>query len=265
MFTIRENMSNLPQTQIIAHRGASKEAPENTLAAIKRAISLKVDYVEIDVRLSKEGIPVLLHDPSAARMIGVKKTPLIHQLPLVQIQELDVGQRFGHAFIGEKIPTLWEALSLDWNHTGLMIEIKECPQHPKILVDAVLAVITQMKKPLPHVIIGSFSIEIIKEVQQHLADFTFPMGIIGIIEKLEKLTPFIEQGVKHVALWYRLITPNLVHSLKEQGIAIWTFTVDDITMAKNLISSGINGIISNDPQMMIEQVIRHQVTGSCQQ
>lgn len=228
---------------IIAHRGASAEAPENTLAAIKRAIALKADYVEIDVRLSKEGIPVVLHDASAARMTGIKEALPVRQLTLPEIKKIAIGT--------ERIPTLLEVLDLDWKNTGLMIEIKKSVRDPKLIADAVIQALSQLKKPLPPIAIGSFCLEIIKEIQKMSDRLQSPCEIMGIIEKPEMIAPFLKQKVKRLAMWYRLATWDTVRSLKEKNMEIWTFTVDDVETAKFLISLGVNGIISNDPKMMM--------------
>lgn len=246
-------MSLVPTPKIIAHRGASKEAPENTLSAIKRAIALKVDYVEIDVRLSKDGIPLVIHDSSVARMTGIKDYPSIPHLTFSQIQQIDVGQRFGKSFQGEKIPSLSEVLSLDWKQTKLMLEIKKCPQKEDVLVKAIFNILSEMKT-LPSIIMGSFSVEIIQEVQQQLKHSLIPIETIGIVEKHEMLTPFIELKMNHIAIWYKLITPYLVQDLTDKKIDLWTFTVDDVNVAKFLISLGVKGIISNDPKTMIEHM-----------
>lgn len=240
---------------IIAHRGASKEAPENTLAAIKRGLALKADYIEIDVRLSKDGIPIVLHDPSASRMIGVKGSPPIRQLTLDQIKQIGIGKRFGRAFADEKIPTLAEVLDLNWAATGLMIEIKKSVRDPKILVDAVFGVLASIKKPLPRIFMGSFDLEIIQQVQKQVQLLNSPIKVIGIIEKKEMITRFIEQKIQHLALWYKLMNWELAYFLREKKIPVWTFTVDDLKVAKFLISLGINGIISNDPKMLQESEI----------
>lgn len=250
-------MLNASQPLVIAHRGASVEAPENTMAAIRRAIALNADYVEIDVRLSKEGIPIVLHDPSTARMTGEKNTLPVRQLTLPQIKEIAIGQRFGKVFAEEKIPTLMEVLSLDWKNTGLMIEIKKSVKNPQVIVDAVFQVLTHVKQPLPSLSIGSFSIDIVKEVQKQSNRLNPLPEIIGIVEKPEMVALFMKQQVKRLALWYRLINWDLVRSLKEKKMEIWTFTVDDLEVAKFLISLGINGIISNDPKKMMESQIFH--------
>lgn len=237
---------------IIAHRGASEQTPENTISAINLALELQADYVEIDVRVSKEGIPVVLHDPSAARMIGAASSPPIDELALLQIQQIDIGRLFGKAFVGEKIPTLMEVLNLNWNQTGLMIEIKECSERPEILVSKIFNVISNIKKTPPDIIFGSFSPDIIREVQRQSPMLNSPIKTIGIVEEPDLLHPFLEQGLKHLALWYKIVTPELMRSLKEKEICVWTFTVDDFNVAHFLISLGISGIITNIPKKMKE-------------
>lgn len=243
--------------QIIAHRGASKEAPENTLAAIQRALSLNCHCVEIDVRLSKDGVPIVLHDDSVARMIGSEQSPSIDQLTLSQLQQFDVGKQFAKEFTAERIPTLLEVLSLAWNQTGLMIEIKECPQNPKFLVDAVFNVLCKAKKLPSFLILGSFSLEILKEIYKHTAGFCSPIEVIGIIEEPEMIARFAAQKVKYIALWHKLITKEIMESLKARNIEIWSFTIDDPHVAKDLISLGVKGIISNDPKIMMEEFVIH--------
>ena len=243
--------------KIIAHRGASKEAPENTLASIELALSLEVDYIEIDVHLSKDGIPIVIHDPSAARMLGIKKSPEVSHLTLKEIQQLDVGSSFQKAFIGEKIPSLQEVLNLEWNKTGLMLEIKKSSYPTNILVKKIFDVVFKANKPLTSILIGSFSLEIVKEVKRHLSKTDLPIEIIGIVEKHSMIEPFIKENVKRLAIWHQLISKKagLLSFLKKQEIDVWSFTVDDLTLAKFLISLGVNGIISNDPRMMMESKI----------
>ena len=237
---------------IIAHRGGAKEVPENTIAALKWALDLNVDCIEIDVRLSKEGIPVVIHDPSAARMIGAVNSPHISRLTLPQIQEFDVGRSFDHTYIGETIPTLIDVLNLNWNKTGLMIEIKKSRHPAKVLVDAVFKTLSMAKKPLPSIVMGSFSVEVIKEVQKHPRRKEFNIDMIGIVEKPDMIAHFVKQDIQRLALWYKIITPSLIQPLINKHIDLWSFTVDDVKIAQFLISLGINGIISNVPKTMLE-------------
>jgi glycerophosphoryl diester phosphodiesterase len=229
---------------IIAHRGASKEKPENTIAAINHAIMLGAQFVEIDVRLSKEGIPIVLHDPSPARMTGKKNTSPIRKLLLPQIKTIDIS--------GHKIPTLEEVLNLTWENTGLMIEIKQGVKDLKMLVDAIFHVFENIKN-LPQIIIGSFSLDIMHTVKNHPNMKKFNIDMIGIIEKRQMIFPFLELDMKRLALWHKLIKPENINEIQKK-VDIWAFTVDSPETAKQLISLGISGIISNDPKTMIENL-----------
>jgi glycerophosphoryl diester phosphodiesterase len=236
--------------KMIAHRGASKEAPENTISAVKRALALGCYCVEIDVRLSKEGIPVLLHDEDLLRVTQIVNAPSVHLLSLSEIQAYDVGVSFDPAFKGERVPTLAEVLDLEWKDTNLMIELKECPQQPKTLVEAVYQVILNAsKKTRPSILfVGSFSLDIMREVREH-EGLSSIVQTMGIVEEPEMVGRFVAQNFRHLAIWHPLITSELMQSLKLRNIEVWTFTVDDPALAKELVAVGVSGIISNDPNM----------------
>ena len=234
---------------IIAHRGNSSEAPENTIASIKEALTLLVDFVEIDVHLSKDGFPVVIHDPTVNRVTHVVDLPPIHKLSLSEIQQIDVGSKFNKKFAGEKIPRLLDVLQLNWKNTGLMIEIKEDVYSPKEIVGSVFRDIFSLNTPLPHLVLGSFSLEIFNEIKKQALPLKLPVEFIGIVEKLECIEPFILARTKRLALCKKSITRNLIKDLKEKGIEVWVFTVDDPKEKENLASIGVKGIISNKPKL----------------
>ena len=230
---------------IIAHRGNSSEAPENTIAAIKKALEIGVDFVEIDIRLSADHIPVVIHDASLTRVTGQKHVPHIQALPFSKIQEFDVGTKFGKSFEGEKIPRLIDVLGLNWGQAGLMVEIKEGHHSPKEMVDAVVKEITSASPILPRLIIGSFSVNIFEESKK--------MGLerIGIVEKKEYIERFIQAGAKRMAVWHKIITKDLMKLLLAHKIEVWSFTVDDNDLATSLVDLGVRGIISNVPKKFL--------------
>lgn len=234
--------------KIIAHRGLSKEAPENTLSAVKAALALGIDYIEIDVRLTKDNVPIVIHDSTVSRTSGIKNGPSIHELTLKQIQGMDVGSFFGMEFANEPIPTLEEVLSLNWKTTGLMLEIKHCRQPNAVVVENVFKILRKQK--LPKMVIGSFSLPIFKLIQQQLKN-ELKIQTIGIIEKTEKIRPFIETGAKHLALYHKILTPSLIKNLKKENVEIWTFTVNDLSTARSLVSLHVDGIISNYPRIFL--------------
>ena len=128
--------------EIIAHRGFSKKAPENTVSAVRMAIEHAVDYIEIDVHLTKDGVPVVIHDSILGRTTPHSTPQRISDLTLDNIKHLDAGALFDARYTGETIPTLDDILSIDWATSGLMIEIKKGHSPIKPLVTAV------GKKPL---------------------------------------------------------------------------------------------------------------------
>jgi glycerophosphoryl diester phosphodiesterase len=232
--------------KLIAHRGASADAPENTLRAIKEALQLNIDAVEIDVHLSKDGIPIVIHDATTRRTTNSPTTTRVEDLTLEQIKRLDAGSWFGNKFIGEKIPTLAEVLALDFNTKGLMIEIKE--DHIPA-VDAVSAVMSALDSQLslPELSLGSFSPEIVNEIQRQASKAYIPMGII---EKPHLLDAFKGRQLTRFAIQYKLLNPQLIRELHEDGADVWAFTVDDIHIARFLTSIHTDGIITNVPARM---------------
>jgi glycerophosphoryl diester phosphodiesterase len=239
--------------KIIAHRGASGISPENTLSAIEKAISLHVDYVEIDIRLSLDNIPVVIHDPSLRRTTGLREAPFVHRSTLAEIKRWDVGKAFDNIFAGQTVPTLEEVLQLPWKNTGLMIEIKNCPQPEKQLVEAIFHTISAVPS-LPPLVIGSFSPEIVKWISKFRSEKLQMIRPIAIIEKQEMIEVFLSLGLKHIALWYKLISPPLVDFFREKEIEVWVFTVNHIREARFLYSLGIEGIISNYPDKISKQL-----------
>lgn len=229
---------------LIAHRGASAEAPENTLPAFLKALQKKsVQCLECDVRLTSDGIPIIMHDATLQRTAGCPD--FVHEISLDQIKKLDAGSWFNSAFRGTSIPTLLELLQLPFENRQLMIEIKKSPFSPKDVVAAVAQVIQQVEHP-PSLLVGSFCQEIVSEVMKQI-----PQSLpIAIIEKESLIDPFLELQLTYYALWYPLINPSVVSQIKEIKSLLWAFTVDDPAIALFLEKIGLDGIITNDPERL---------------
>lgn len=229
---------------LIAHRGASVEAPENTLVAIKRAIALQVDCIEMDLRLTKDGIPVVIHDSSLHRTTNAARRGVcVEDLTLEEVKQLDAGSWFSQDFAGEQIPTLQEVLALDRKGSSLMLEIKKGMWATEKVVAKIIA---ELPSADPTIYLGSFEPRIIQALQKT----SFPL--IGIAEKPEFIQPFLEMGIVHLALWFRLLESQLFTKLKDKGVMVWAFTVDDPSTAKHLHKLGVDGIITNHPRLMQE-------------
>ncbi len=110
------------RADIIAHRGASAYAPENTLVAFEKAIEMRADWFELDCTLTKDGEVIVIHDDSLDRTTGVSGN--VSETTLAEIRKLEAGAWFDSAFAGEPLPTLGEALDLAKDRIGVYVEIK---------------------------------------------------------------------------------------------------------------------------------------------
>lgn len=242
--------------KIIAHRGVSKEAPENTLSAFAKAIPLGVDAIEFDVHLTKDNVPIVIHDGKFGRTADRGYLQRTTSLFLEQVKALDVGSWYDPFYIGERIPTLDEVLDLVQGSVRLMVEIKKdnSPAH-----QIVQAVITSLKKAKGPVVIGSFDPLIIEEVLRTAPEYP----VIGIVEELDMLDKFKALSVKQIAIWYDLLSAELIQQFHDQEIEVWTFTVDNPGLAKFLVSINIDGIITNNPRAIKKALeIGSQETGA---
>lgn len=122
---------------VVAHRGASREAPENTIAALKRAWELGAESAEIDVRVTKDGEVVLMHDEDTRRT-GGRRRPVVEQT-LAELRELDVGAWKGERWRGERVPTLGEALAATPGGRMLFVEVKTGPGDAEVIAGAIRA------------------------------------------------------------------------------------------------------------------------------
>lgn len=234
----------LNRPKIIAHRGASHESPENTIASIKKAIDIKVDCIEIDVHLSKDHVPVVFHDDTIERTTSGKEKQLITEMTLKELKQLDAGSWHPSSPKDESIPTLKEVLNLDFKGCGLMIEIKKSPYPAALVAKKILDVINEAN-PSNFVILGSFEPELLHATKEIKPE----AKLIYIIDKASQIDHFQSH---HVAIWEKLITPDLIEQLLKKNKEIWTFTVDSPKRAKEINTPGISGIITNNPRLMKE-------------
>ncbi len=233
--------------KVIAHRGASAEAPENSLKSIGLAIEQNADYVEIDVRLTKDGVPVIIHDPSAE---GIA----VHELTALSLRQYEIEKIFNGRVIKERIPTLEEIFQRDWIESGIMIEIKKCPQADSEIVQAVMEILIKSVKIPKKIIMGSFSLEIVREVAQRKNQCKAPIQTIGIVEEEKFIDEFLSMRVDMIAMWHPLINRPVVEKLRSHGVCLWAFTVNDCNVASSLQKAGVDGIITDVPSKMLNYI-----------
>ena len=232
---------------IIAHRGASRQAPENTMAAFTRALELGAGGIELDVHLSADGHLVVTHDEQVDRTSDGKG--LIRDKTLQQLKDLDFGSWFSEHFKGEKIPTLEEVLDLvrDWN--GLLnIEIKNGPVFYPGIEKAVSDAVAQYKLA-NRTIISSFNHYSLVEIRKLNPEIkTAPLYMAGLYEPWQYARSLGACAIH--PLFYNIV-PEVMKGCKLNGIMVNPFTVDQPEYIKAMAAAGVDGIITNVPDIAL--------------
>lgn len=227
---------------IFAHRGASILAPENTMKAFQKAIDLKADYIEFDVRETKDGELVIIHDDNVERITGVKGK--VKYMNLRELKKLDFGE-------GEKIPTLKELINFAGGKIGFQCEIKVKGIAEKI--------VEQFREAnlIDSVIISSFIHDELLEVKKHAPEIKLAPLVFGI-KKKKMIREAIKNNYHAIHPFYKFINQKFLNQAHENNIKINTWTVDSKNQIKKLIEMGIDGIITNDVELAKEVLSEYQ-------
>ncbi len=224
----------------IAHRGASAYEPENTLRAFRKAIELGADMIEVDVRLSRDGHPVLMHDATVDRTTD--GTGYVRDKTLAELKGLDAGH-------GERIPTLQEAMELVQGRCGLYIELKE-REAARPVVDAIHA------NGFKGVIVGSSDPDSIGEVKR--LDPEIPTSMLVRETDRDFIKPALAVGANYVHLcWekksptpHKLLTPELLSSLRSHGLGIIVWHEERPEEIREIKKLDVDGICSDKPDLL---------------
>lgn len=234
----------------IAHRGASGDghAPENTLAAFRKAIEMGVDGVECDVHCTKDGSVVVIHDHTLNRTTDTKG--VVEEMTLREVKKADAGSWFDPRFAGERVPTLRELLELTKGKVITVIEIKS-----ENIADKVVKEIESARAE-SEVVIISFHASALRDAQE--INPRIPRGILiggrkairkpaGILDLIHQAA---EAGASVLDLSSKIITPPLVRESHRRGMGVWAWTVDDEVEMKRLAEMYVDGITSNYPEKL---------------
>ena len=237
------------KTKIIAHRGASHDAPENTLASIQLGWEQNADAVEIDVQFSKDGHIVVIHDDNTRKTAGVRKE--VSAQTLAELKALDVGRWKHVKWAGERIPTLQEAFATIPEGKRLFVEIKcgtECIS--KFSEDFE----SSGKKPNQVVPIG-FSLETMRRLKRALPELEvcwiaeFKPTLRGWSPTSDKLiTQAKAAGLDGLDLSGKgPVDSRFTIKVHEAGLKLYIWTVDSPEKARDLIRARVDGITTNRP------------------
>jgi glycerophosphoryl diester phosphodiesterase len=243
--------------EIIGHRGASHDAPENTLASFKLGYQQKADADELDIYLTKDGKIIVIHDGNTARTTGV--TNKVAMQTFDELRRLDAGQ-FGQwkgKGFSEKLPSLDEVLALIPEGRRLFIEIK-CG--PEVLPELGRVLKRAARKPEQTVLIG-FGYETMRQAKAALPNLQ-ALWLVGAEGKPRKYAPV--EGLIEKAKAAKLdgldldsgfpIDSDFVQKVHGAGLKLYTWTVDDSEVARKESAAGVEGITTNRPGWLREQL-----------
>ena len=244
---------------IIAHRGDSAHAPENTLAAFRAAMDAKADGVEFDVQISQDGVPVVFHDYDLKRIASDDRR--VFDMTAAELTSVDVGAWFGNrtgnpAFAGERVPLLTSALDLLGAFGGrVYIELKAGEGDANALVAAVCRVL-KTSPLLPRVIVKTFRMDLIPEVKQLLPDVKtaalFAPTIMDYLRRKKQIIALARTfGADELSLHRSLATKTLCSLAAEAGLPVTVWTADNPKWIDRAKSRGVHALITNDPAKML--------------
>ena len=237
---------------VMAHRGLSADAPENTLYAFSDAISVGADFIELDVQQTRDGVLVVMHDSNLKRTTGVNKD--IWDVDYADIQNLDAGSWFDPAYANARIPTLEETLQFVDKRAKLNIEIKPTKHGSDTLEQDVAELITQYQYT-DACYVTSFSYGSLKKIKEANPEIRtgYLMSVAyGQFYSLKYADAFSLNKV--------FVTSQVVNAAHQQGKQIFAWTVNSMSEVRSLCNLHVDSIITDDP-VMVQNVISRDSTG----
>lgn len=253
-----------PDVEVVAHRGSSGAAPENTLAAVRLALAHRSDVVENDIQRTADGELVIIHDTTLARTTDVEqvfpdRAPWnVGDFTLAEIKQLDAGSWFAPEFAGERVPTLAEWVGAVGSRAGMLLEPKAPELYPGIEVD-----IDKELRSLPafnralradRVVVQSFNHAWLRAYEDLAPDV--PVGLLFGSRPTEA-------QIADAATWAQQVNPALgvideatVDQVHGRGMEIHVWTVNAGQDMRRAISWDVDGIITNYPQVLRDIVRR---------
>ncbi|WP_053983064.1 glycerophosphodiester phosphodiesterase [Niameybacter massiliensis] len=229
-----------PNTKVIAHRGASLFAPENTLAALEEAVKLGANYAEIDVQQLKDGELILMHDTNFKRTTGENKN--VWESTYEEVKTYDAGSSFNPHYVGEQIPKLEDAIVYAKDKIDLMIELK-LTGYEEGLEEKVVELIEKYKLT-DQCMIVSMNYDVLTKVKA--MNPAIKTGYItavayGDFEELD--------GVDAYSIEASFATEFLVRTLKSRGKEVFVWTLNNEKPMLDMIKLGVDGIITDNPDL----------------
>ena len=232
----------------IAHRGASGYAPENTLAAFRRALAQGATFIETDLQLTRDAHFVAIHDETVDRTTNGHGS--VHHMTLAEVRRLDAGSWFASEFMSERIPTLEEILEFARkNDVVFYLELK-----PSGFWGGEHAMISALRdsSEIPRVVIIAFDAVILAGLRR-----IEPTLMTGLLYDGQIENPFekaLEIGARQIAVRGDLVTTNFLHEAHKRDLQVVCWTINSPAHMRLLASAGVDGIMSDYPDRLLATV-----------
>jgi glycerophosphoryl diester phosphodiesterase len=236
-------MNTQPRPTILAHRGGSAHAPENTLASFKRGLADGADGFELDVHLSKDEVPVVIHDFTVERVAGPRQA--VSALTVRELRALDVGSWFAPEYADQYVPTLEEVFALvQGPEIAINVEIKAGSRIYPGIEEKCLALVAALAGDA-RVIFSSFDHYCLRRLKE--IDGAAVTGALYGCSLIDAHKYAVRIGVDALHPQYDVVDAGLVAGCRQADLRVNTWTVNDPAQARRLQALGVDAIITDDP------------------
>jgi glycerophosphoryl diester phosphodiesterase len=233
---------------VIAHRGASGHAPENTLAAFRKSLAMGASFIETDLQLSRDARFVAIHDSTVDRTTNGQGA--VHSLTLAELRRLDAGAWFGSEFAGERIPTLEEILEFAKKHDVVFyLEIK--PVGSWGGEHALIGALRESGE-IARTVVISFDPAILAAIRK--IEPTVMTGLLFDGQMEDPLDRAVEIGARQAVVRGDLVTPWMLGQARRRDLQVVCWTVNHPAHMRLLIAAGVDGIMSDYPDRLLATI-----------
>lgn len=254
------HVASLPQSPlnngdgfwVIAHRGVSGSYPENTLSAFQAAIDIRAEMVELDVSISRDGIPVVVHDRTVDRTTDFEGD--VQSFSVEELKRMEVGAWFSEEFRGEEFPTLRESLELMKGQIAVNIEIKTEAVSDEIqggVVDKALQIVKDLDM-ISSVIFSSFDYRVMEQL--NVLDSKIAKALLYEASQSAELLPSELVQKYKIDIFncsYKQLSEKWINDLQKHEIPYFVYTVNEPELMRELIEKDVSGIFTDFPQELI--------------
>jgi glycerophosphoryl diester phosphodiesterase len=240
-----ENVAIFHETKVMAHRGASTETPENTMAAFQKAIDDMADYIELDVQLTSDGKVIVMHDSNAYRTTGVDEN--IANMTYKEVRRLDAGSWYSDEYKGEKVPGLREVLELAQGKIKLNIELKPADNGEE-LARKTVALIEKYNMENDCVItsFSSSALSAAKSCDENIR--------VGYILSAAYGDYYDMKDIDFFSVNAAFLSKRTIDAIHNSGKQVYAWTVNNKDSIKNLTNKGVDGVITDNPVLARETI-----------